>query len=196
MSKKAKLIVFTAMIVVIAIIMQEPPKKSDGSYGEAQVGGAFALTDQTGRRISNEDLKGKFSLIFLGYSNCPDICPATLAVISDTLKKLGSDADKLNAVFISVDSKNDTPEKLSEYLKNFDPRIIALTGSDTEVKAILSSFKAYAKQSENAAPGNNLISHSGFVYLMDEHGKYIRHFDNAVKSDALVEAVKVAFPIP
>ena len=191
MRKKTKLMLFTAMAVTVAIILQPAPRpQSDRSYGEAQIGGAFTLTDHTGQRMSSEQLRGKLSLIFMGYSNCPDICPMALYTMSDMLKKLGSDADKINTVFISVDSKHDTPEKLTEYLKNFDPRIIALTGNDQEIESVLKAYKGYAKLPENPAPGNNLISHSGWIYLMDANGKYIRHFESNAKSDVLVQAVK------
>ncbi len=193
MSKKAKLILFTAMMVVITIVLKDPGTPRSTFTGEAQIGGAFTLTNQHGQPFTSEMLKGRYSLIFLGYSNCPDICPATLMVLSDTLKKLGADADKVNTAFISVDSVNDTPQKLAEYIASFDSRIIALSGNEEQVKAIIAAYKGYAKRPEDAAPGNTLISHSGYIYLMDRDGKYIRHFENDVKSDTLVQALKEVF---
>lgn len=193
MTKKAKLILFTCMIVMLTIVLQDHGTPTPSAAGKADIGGAFTLTDQHGQPFSSEALKGKHSLIFLGYSNCPDICPATLLLFGDTLKKLGTDADKVNTVFISVDSKNDSPEKLAEYLKNFDPRIVALTGNEAQIESIIKAYKGYAKRPEDAAPGNTLISHSGWIYIMDKDGKYLRHFDNTVNSSTLVEAVRAAF---
>lgn len=192
MSKKAKLILFTCVIVVIAIVLQGQKTPAPDTGGTADIGGAFTLTDQHGQPFSSEALKGRHSLIFLGYSNCPDICPATLLLFGDTLKKLGSDADKVNTVFISVDSKNDSPEKLSEYLKSFDARIVALTGNEAEIDAIIKAYKGYAKRPETPAPGNTLIAHSGYIYLMDQNGTYLRHFESTVNSGTLVQAVKEA----
>ncbi len=192
MSKKMKLILFTCLIVVLIIALQNPAPSSPPTTGKADIGGAFTLTDQHGRPFSSDALKGRHSLIFLGYSNCPDICPATLLLLGDTLKKLGPDADKVNTVFISVDSQNDSPEKLAEYLKNFDPRIVALTGDEAQIESIIKAYKGYAKRPDDAAPGNTLISHSGWIYLMDKDGNYISHFDSNVHSDTLVQAVKAA----
>jgi protein SCO1/2 len=189
MRKKTKLILFSAIMAVIIIVARAPVNTPVQSYGTAAIGGAFTLTDQTGKRVTNDDLKGKFALIFMGYANCPDICPATLSVFGDTLKKLGSDAEKIHAVFISVDSKNDSPEKLAEFLKAFDPRIIALTGGDDEIKKLLSEYKAYAKVDMES----KLIAHSGFVYLMGKDGKYIRHFESGVTADTLVQSIREAF---
>jgi protein SCO1 len=193
MTKKALLALFIVPLVLAAIIFQSDKRGVINSYGEAQIGGSFTLTDTTGKAVKSEDFTGRFMLVYLGYTHCPDICPATLSVFSDTLKKLGADADKVSPILISIDAKNDSPQVLGEYLKAFDARITGLTGSEADITSVMKAYKAFASPAENAGPGNRLISHSGFVYLMDRQGKYVQHFDHDVKSDVLVAALKAEF---
>lgn len=160
---------------------------------DAQIGGHFTLTNTQGKRVTEIDFKGRMMVVYLGYSHCPDICPTTLSMLSDVLKKLDTNASKLSVVFISLDTKNDSPQVLAEYLKAFDPRIIGLTGSEEEVKTVVRAYKAFSEPTPNAQPGNMLIAHSGLLYLMDGQGKYVSHFESGVKTNTLVEAINSHF---
>jgi cytochrome oxidase Cu insertion factor (SCO1/SenC/PrrC family) len=179
-------------MIVIAVLLPQSPHQSMGSYGEAQIGGPFTLTDTHGARISNTAFSGRFMLVYMGYSHCPDICPATLSMLGDALKKLGPDAGKVAVLFISLDPAHDTPPVLAAYLKAFDPRIIGLTGSEAEIKNVTKEYKAYAAPAD-ATPGSLLITHSGILYLMGMDGKYLKHFESGVGSDIVAQALKEQF---
>jgi hypothetical protein len=98
------------------------------------IGGAFVLTDQDGQRITEQSLLKKPSAIFFGFTSCPDICPSTLLELTNWVQALGTDADKLNVVFVSVDSEHDTPEQMKLYLSSFDPHIRGFTGTADQIK--------------------------------------------------------------
>ena len=119
-----------------------------GPTGAARVpiGGPFELTDQNGKRLSSESLKGKPSAIFFGFTHCPEVCPTTLFDLTQDLEAMGPDAAKLNVVFITVDPERDTPELMKTYLSSFDPRIVGLTGTEAEITAAAKEYKVYFKK--------------------------------------------------
>ena len=110
------------------------------------IGGPFELTDQDGKRLSSESLKGKPSAIFFGFTHCPEVCPTTLFDLTQDLEAMGPDAAKLNVVFITVDPERDTPELMKTYLSSFDPRIVGLTGTEAEITAAAKEYKVYFKK--------------------------------------------------
>lgn len=146
--------------------------------GEASVGGPFELVDQTGKLRTERDFRGKHMLVFFGFLYCPDICPATLQVITETLERLGDKSQALTPIFISVDPARDTPEELAKYLGNFDRRIVGLTGTPEQVDRAVKAYKAYYKKvSEPNLPDAYSIEHSTRIYLMGPDGRYVTHFD-------------------
>ena len=153
------------------------------------IGGPFTLTDQDGKSRTDADFRGKYMLIFFGYTYCPDVCPTTLAVETAALDKLGEDANKIAPIFVSVDPKRDTPEKLKSYLAAFSPRFIGLTGSDGEVAAAAKAYKVYYKINP-AADGNYTVDHSGIIYLMGPDGKFVTHYELDTSPDAMAADLK------
>ena len=142
----------------------------------SSVGGPFHLTDQNGRTVTERDFKGEPFLVFFGFTNCPDICPTTLSEMSEVLKRLGPDADKTAALFISVDPERDTPEKLKQYVSSFHPRIFALTGSEAQVEAIKKEYRVFAKKVP-LKDGDYTMDHTAVVYLMDKNGRFVAPFN-------------------
>jgi protein SCO1 len=142
----------------------------------AAVGGPFHLEDQNGRPVSDADLKGRPFLVFFGYTHCPDVCPTTLFDISQVLQKLGKDADRTGALFITVDPERDTPAMLKDYLSNFDPHVRGLTGAPAAVEAAIKAYRVYAKKVplEN---GDYTMDHTAIVYLMDKGGHFVAPFN-------------------
>jgi protein SCO1 len=136
------------------------------------IGGAFELTDQDGRRVTEKDLLGRPSAIFFGFTSCPDVCPSTLLELTNWLKMLGSDGDKLNTVFISVDSERDTPEHLKLYLSSFDPHIRGLTGNEAQIRQVAKAYHVYYKRMAQD-DGGYTYDHSARIYLMDKDGQYV-----------------------
>ena len=132
----------------------------------ASVGGPFELTAHDGKRFSSASLAGKPFALFFGFTQCPDICPTTLLEMSNHLTRLGDKARDLHVIFVTVDPERDTPQHLAAYLKNFDPRIVGLTGSDTEIAAAAKGWNAH-HQKLPESDGTTTIVHSAHVYLMD-----------------------------
>jgi protein SCO1/2 len=142
----------------------------------AAIGGPFHLTDQNGSPVSHEDMKGKPFLVFFGYTHCPDVCPTTLFEVSEVFRKLGPDADKARALFITVDPDRDTPEKLKDYLQSFDPHLKGLTGDADGIAGVLKAYRVYAKKVP-LKDGEYTMDHTAIVYLMGKDGRFVAPFN-------------------
>jgi protein SCO1/2 len=142
----------------------------------AAVGGPFHLVDQNGKPVSDQDFKGHPFLVFFGFTHCPDICPTTLFEISEVMRKLGPDANRTGAVFITVDPERDTPDKIKDYLSNFDPHMRGLTGDQAAINAAVKAYRVYAKKVP-LADGDYTMDHTAVVYLMDKDGHFVAPFN-------------------
>ena len=140
------------------------------------IGGSFALTDQNGTKVTEQTLKGRPSLIFFGFTHCPDICPTTLFEISEILRVLGKDAERVNAFFVSVDPERDTAEAMKTYISSFDPNLKGLTGSAEDVAKVISAYRVYAKKVP-LKDGDYTMDHTAAVYLMNRDGQFVAPFD-------------------
>ncbi len=164
------------------------------SDGRALIGGPFTLTGTDGKRVTDRDFRGRLMLVFFGYTHCPDVCPTELQTLADVLDKLGADADKVAPVFISVDPQRDTPEAVSNYVKSFSPRIEGLTGDMSEVASAAKAYRVYFRKAAESISGSEYsVDHSGFVYLMDEDGRYLTHFTFNTSPDTIIDVVKKHF---
>jgi protein SCO1/2 len=142
----------------------------------AAIGGPFQLTDQAGQTVTEQYLKGKPTLIFFGFTHCPDVCPTSLFEISEVLKAMGTDADKVNAWFVSVDPERDTAAAMKDYLSSFDPHLKGLTGEPEQVAKVLSSYRVYAKKVP-LKDGDYTMDHTALVYLMGKDGSFVGAFN-------------------
>jgi protein SCO1/2 len=147
------------------------------------VGGPFALVNQDGKTVTDADFRGKPLLVFFGFTHCPDICPTTLFEVSEIFNRLRKDAEKVSAIFVTVDPERDTPEKLKLYLSSFHPRLSALSGSDAQIEAIKKAYFVYAKRIPLEG-GGYTMDHTSVVYLMDKEGKFIAPFNLKRDADA------------
>lgn len=140
------------------------------------VGGPFQLVNQDGQQVTDASFKGQPFLVFFGFTHCPDICPTTLFEVSEILRQLGPDGDRMKALFVTVDPERDTPEKLKDYLSSFDPRLIALTGTVPAVEAMAKVYRVYSKKTP--LQGNDYtMDHTALVYLMDKQGRFVAPFN-------------------
>lgn len=139
------------------------------------IGGSFRLTSHTGVTVTNESLKGRPYAVFFGFTHCPDVCPTTLFDLSNLLRELGPDGDKITPVLITVDPERDSPQALAEYMQAFDPRILALTGTLDEVEAAVKAFKAYHRKVPT--DGGYTMDHTSLIYLMDRNGWFLSTLD-------------------
>jgi protein SCO1/2 len=140
------------------------------------VGGAFQLTDQSGQTVTEKSLQGRPTLIFFGFTHCPDVCPTSLFEISEVLRAMGKDADRVNAYFVSVDPERDTAAAMKDYLSSFDPHLKGLTGDAAATANVLSGFRVYAKKVP-MKDGDYTMDHTALIYLMDRDGKFVSPFN-------------------
>jgi protein SCO1/2 len=164
------------LIVCLLVIFFVTGGMTGITQSRAAIGGAFTLVDQDGRVVRETDLKGRPSLLFFGFTHCPDVCPTALFDISEVLRALGPQADNVNALFVTVDPERDTPDKLKDYLASFDPHLKGLTGDVAAVTAMLKAYRVYA----NKVPldgGNYTMDHTALVYLMDKDGRFVAPFN-------------------
>jgi protein SCO1/2 len=167
---------FLSGLVVVFVAILFVTGRTSSSIGVAAVGGPFHLEDQSGKVVTDQDLKGKPYLVFFGYTHCPDICPTTLFDMSQVMKQLGPDADRTGALFITVDPERDTPAVMKDYLSNFDPHLRGLTGDQASIDAAIKEYRAYAKKVP-LKDGDYTMDHTAVVYLMDKNGNFIAPFD-------------------
>jgi protein SCO1/2 len=142
----------------------------------AAIGGPFALTDQAGQPVTEKNLQGRPTLIFFGFTHCPDVCPTELFEISEVLRAMGTDADRVNAYFVSVDPERDTKAAMKDYLSSFDPHLKGLTGDPAAVAKIISDYRVYAKKVP-LKDGDYTMDHTALIYLMDRDGKFVSPFN-------------------
>jgi len=161
------------------------PRPSVQSTGEALIGGAFELVNHKGKTVTQADFAGKHMLVFFGFTHCPDVCPAKLNTMSVALEDLGALADQITPIFITVDPKRDTPERMAEYVSNFSADIVGLTGTSDQIRKVAKAYRVYfAKVEMKDSATGYLMDHSAFTYLMDPNGEYVTHFsyrDSAAK---------------
>ena len=147
-----------------------------GATAPAAIGGAFRLTDQAGQTVTEKNLIGRPSIIFFGFTHCPDVCPTALFEMSEVLRAMGPDAGKLNAYFVSVDPERDTSAVMKDYISSFDPHLKGLTGSPEEIAKVISAYRVYAKKIP-LKDGDYTMDHTALIYLMDKNGNFVRPFD-------------------
>jgi protein SCO1/2 len=140
--------------------------------------GQFSLIDQYGKRRTNLDFRGRMTLVYFGYTFCPDICPQALSHISEALYQLKEKAKDVNAVFISIDPERDQVVELRRYLENFHPQIVALTGTPEEIKQAAQSFRVYFTKVNEESSSDYLMDHSSIIYVMDKRGRFITSFNH------------------
>lgn len=162
------------------------PRGSE-TAGKALVGGPFRLVDHTGKPVTDADYRGRFMLVYFGYTYCPDVCPAGLQVISAALDKLGAKADRIVPLFITLDPERDTQAQMAEYVKSFNPRIVGLGGKPEEIAAVAKSYRVYWKKIvDEKSPKDYTLDHTSIIYLMDPQGAFVRHFTHQTNVDQLV----------
>jgi len=155
----------------LAVRRQERERQG---VGKPLVGGPFELMDFNGNKFTDKDLLGKFSILYFGFTLCPDVCPEELEVLAHVLRTTNKDGKKIQPIFVTCDPARDTPEVLKEYLSDFHPDIIGLTGTYEQVKNICKQYRVYFSTPPNVKPGQSyLVDHSIFFYIMDPEGKFI-----------------------
>lgn len=161
--------------------------------GRALIGGPFALTNQKGERVTDAAFRGKYMLVSFGYTFCPDICPAELQLMTNAMDLLGVKAEKVTPIFVTIDPQRDTVPQIASYVENFHPRMVGLTGTPEEVKAVAGAYRVYYARADGASTASGyLMDHSTFLYLMDPQGLYVTHFSYGITREKLAEGIAKA----
>ena len=166
---------FTGSLVVGLLLMLWALGGLRNVTAPAAIGGPFQLTDQSGQTVTEKNLVGRPTLIMFGFTHCPDVCPTELFEISEILRAMGKDADRVNAYFVSVDPERDTQAAMKDYLSSFDPHLKGLTGDPTAVAKAISDYRVYAKKVP-LKDGDYTMDHTALIYLMDRDGKFVSPF--------------------
>lgn len=145
-------------------------KAPSGTIVSVEIGGPFSLTDHTGRQVTEQDYLGAFTLVFFGYTFCPDVCPTELGDIALALDELGTDAVAVTPVMITIDPERDTPAVLAEYVPLFHERLVGLTGTPEQIKQVADKYRIFYKRVEDPAYNYYLMDHTSFTYLLDPQG--------------------------
>lgn len=182
MSSRSKLLIplsafaVGALLLVIAATALMPTRQGSTGNGTTSVGGPFRLVDQTGATVTEADLKGKLTLIFFGFTHCPDVCPTSLFEMSEILTALGPDASKVQTLFVTVDPERDTPEVMKAYLSSFNPQLRGLSGTPEQIDAIKRAYRVYSKKVPLDG-GDYTMDHTAVIYLMDKSGTFLAPFN-------------------
>jgi protein SCO1/2 len=177
--------------IAIALVLSQPLVRA--ANPPVTIGGPFTLTSPDGATVTEQTYRGKWLLVYFGYTSCPDICPTALLEITAALEKLGADADRLQPLFITVDPRRDTPAVMGNYTQSFDPRIVGLTGTPQQIAAVAEEYGVYYLPHRSGPDAeSDLMDHSTYLYLMDPEGKFVRGFDADTQGDRIAEAVRGA----
>lgn len=147
---------------------------TQGAEGPLGIGGPFKLVDQDNRPVTEQTYRGKYMLVYFGFTFCPDVCPTTLNHVADALDRLGDKADKLVPILITVDPKRDTPAALKQYVAAFTPRMVGLTGTPEQAAAAARAYRVYFKENRTGpGPNDYTMDHSSILYLMGPDGAFV-----------------------
>jgi protein SCO1/2 len=171
------------------------PALKSVTTGRALVGGPFSLTDHTGKHVTDQDFRGRFMLVFFGFTFCPDVCPTALQVMAAAMDKLGPKAREIVPVLITIDPERDTPEQMAMYVKSFSPRLVGLTGTPKEIDAVAKEYRVYYRRvPDPKSTAGYTMDHSAFVYVMGPDGEFRTHFAYTVNADAMAERLGKLLP--
>lgn len=168
--------------------------QSVDSGGHVPIGGPFELVDQEGHTVTEADFAGQYTLVYFGFTYCPDICPTALWEMTQALDMLAEEdpakAEKVTPVFITVDPERDDVEAMKAYAEHFHPRLVALTGTPDRIAEAAREYRVYYKKVEDASASTYLMDHSGFIYLMGPDGEFLTSFTHRTKPEELLATLK------
>lgn len=191
------IILSVTVMAVMGVMKTRAPKPVSGQAWEGTtqdlgdgpaIGGAFELIDQDGKVRTEKDFLGRPTLVYFGYTFCPDICPMALGNISELLHEVGP--DKLNVAFITIDPDRDTVAQLKNYSQNFDPSIVMLSGSPEKIKEATNVYHVYAAKVKEPGMTDYVMDHSSIIYVMDKDGKYVKSFNHQSSAGEMKAGLK------
>jgi protein SCO1 len=170
------LAVISAALATVIVHRVERPARAV-TNGAALIGGPFSLVDDDGKRVTDRDFRGRWMLVYFGYTYCPDVCPLDLQMIAQAMDHLPSPvAGKVVPIFVTVDPERDTVPVLHEFVQLFHPDLVGLTGTAEEVQSVERAYRVYSRKARSDKDGSYSVDHSAIIYLMDPEGSYVTHF--------------------
>jgi protein SCO1 len=162
-----------------------------GGNGAIGIGGPFTLEDGSGKPVTDKDFRGKYMLVYFGYTFCPDVCPTTLNAVADAMDKLGPAASRIQPLFITVDPKRDTPAVVKQYASAFGPKIEGLTGTPEEIADVAKEYRVYyAEHRTGPGPNDYSMDHSSVLYLMNPDGNFVAPVRADQSGDEIAASLK------
>jgi protein SCO1 len=160
-----------------------------GASGEASdaIGGPFTLVDQDGRTVTDRDFRGRWLLVYFGFTYCPDVCPTSLARNGDAVTLFGEKGKRVLPVLITVDPARDTPEKLKGYVPSFHPQMVGLTGTPEQIAAVAREYRVYYAEAQQDEGGDYLVDHSSITYLVGPDGRFVRFFRHEASAQEVAD---------
>lgn len=184
----AGLILLSVLIAALALTTLKPAQMGSGT---ALIGGPFTMMNDKGETVTEKTYAGKYMLLFFGFTNCGDVCPAELQVMSAAFTEMGAFSESITPIFVTVDPERDTTKVMAEYVKNFHPRLVGLTGTPEQIAAFAKIYHIYyQKVPDPKNPADYEMDHSSILYLMGPDGKFIKHFPYTTDAKGLAEALK------
>jgi protein SCO1 len=183
-----RLLILASPLFGSVLVMGEPPAPAASAV---TIGGPFTLSTPDGTTVTDETYRGKWLLVYFGYTFCPNSCPTMLLDIATALKELGPKATKVQPLFITIDPQRDTPQIMQQYTQSFDSRILGLTGSPEQIAAAAHEYGAYYVR-HSTGPGVNdyVMDHSTYLYIMDPEGNFVRAFHGDTSGDHIADALR------
>jgi len=179
----------SSVMLAFAVVSSAPV--SWAATSAVTIGGPFTLSKPDGETVTDRTYRGKWLLVYFGYTFCPNSCPTTLLEIATALKQLGQDAAKIQPLFITVDPQRDTPAVMQQYTRSFDSRIIGLTGTPQQIASVARAYGAYyVPHRTGSGPNDYVVDHSTYIYVMDPEGKFVRVFDSGTSGDRIADALR------
>jgi len=190
MRRVAALVLAALVLAFAAGCGQDAPKFRSSDITGSSFGREFALTDHTGKPATLADYRGKAVVMFFGYTQCPDVCPTTLATLSEAMKGLGPDAERVQVLFVTVDPDRDTQALLAQYVPAFDRRFVGLYGDAAATERVAKEFKVLYQKQPGATPGSYTVDHSAGVYMFDPQGRLRLYASHGQPPDVYVHDLK------
>lgn len=201
-SSGGRLLVMLIGVVIVAFVIavggyeyftkHDPNGAGSASKSNSgpSVGGPFTLVNAKGEEVTDKTFLGGYALIYFGYTYCPDVCPTALSDIASAMDMLGeAKASKITPIFISVDPARDTPEHMAEYVPFFHPRMVGLTGTEEQIKAVAREYRVYYRKNDpqGGDPQDYVVDHTSIIYLIGPDGKLVTHFSHGTTPEAMAE---------
>jgi protein SCO1/2 len=199
MKKSTRIGILLAIVVVAAIAgvaqwlvirNDDVTKDASGMVTSVEIGGPFSLTDHTGRQVTEKDYLGNFTLVFFGYTFCPDVCPTELGDIALALDELGDLSLAVTPVMISIDPERDTPPVLAEYVPLFHERLVGLTGTPEQIKNVADAYRIFYRRVDDPEYSYYLMDHTSFVYLLNPEGNVVSLMRYGTSPDEMASTIR------